>query len=288
MKKEENDMADVQWYPGHMTKALRQMQQDLSIIDLVIELTDARAPLSGRNPDVEKLAKNKMRIVLLNKADLADPARTQAVLNRLSAAGVMAAAIDSRSPAGIKPVRPLVQSAVAAKQAKDQKKGIVFRPVRAMVAGIPNVGKSKFINSFAGKTAAKTGNRPGVTRGKQWIRIDKNVDLLDTPGILWPKFEDQEDGTRVALLGSVRDEVLDKGEMGLWLARYLCRSYPGILSERYGIEETEDPGAEILEEIGCARGCLLKGGQVDYGRASAILIDDFRSGKLGRITLEEL
>lgn len=281
-------MADVQWYPGHMTKALRQMQEDLSIIDLVIELTDARAPLSGRNPDVEKLAKNKMRIVLLNKADLADPERTRAVLDRLSADGVMAAAVDSRSAAGIKAVRPLVQSAVTAKQAKDQKKGIVFRPVRAMVAGIPNVGKSKFINSFAGKTAAKTGNKPGVTRGKQWIRIDKNVDLLDTPGILWPKFEDQEDGIRVALLGSVRDEVLDKGEMGLWLARYLCRSYPGILSERYGIEEAEDPGAEILEAIGRARGCLLKGGQVDYGRASAILIDDFRNGKLGRITLEEI
>ena len=210
-----------QWYPGHMTKAKRQMQEDIKLVDLVIELVDARIPMSSRNPDIDELGKNKARLILLNKADLADDRQLEAWMNFFKEKGYFAVRLDARSKAGMKNVQNVIMDACAEKIERDRKRGIKNRPVRAMVVGIPNVGKSTFINSFAGKACAKTGNKPGVTKGKQWIRLNKGVELLDTPGILWPKFEDQSVGLKLALIGSIKDEILNIDEMSLELIRFL-------------------------------------------------------------------
>ena len=212
-----------QWYPGHMTKARRMMQENIKLIDIVVELVDARVPFSSKNPDIDELAKNKYRLIVLNKAD--------------------------------------------------------------MVVGIPNVGKSTFINSFAGKACAKTGNKPGVTKGKQWIKINKNVELLDTPGILWPKFEDQAVGLRLALIGSIKEEILNTTEMAMEFIGFLKKSYPGVLVERYSVDESKE-NLEILEEIARIRGCLMKGNQTDIDKAGRLLLEDFRSLRLGKLSLE--
>ena len=278
---------DYQWYPGHMTKARRMMQENIGLIDLLIELTDARAPQSGRNPDIDSLAKGKSRIVVLNKADLADPAATKAWRSHFEEKGFYTADIDSRKGSGTRSLKPLIDKACAEKIERNRRKGILNRPVRAMIAGIPNVGKSTFINSFAGKAAAKTGDRPGVTKGKQWIRLNKNVELLDTPGILWPKFDDQEIGMRLALIGSIRDEITDAGELAAWLIRYLGREYPDVIENRYQVAFSEDIEA-VLKGIAQRRGCLKAGGVEDLEKASRLLIDDFRSGRLGGITLEKV
>ena len=276
---------NVQWYPGHMTKAKRQMQEDLKLIDLIIELVDARVPLSSRNPDIDRLGQNKSRLILLNKADLADERQNEAWKEYFQGKGFHVVKVDSRNGAGMKNIQNVIQEACKEKIERDRKRGIKNRPVRAMVAGIPNVGKSTFINSFAGKACAKTGNRPGVTKGKQWIRLNKNVELLDTPGILWPKFEDQEVGIRLAFVGSIKDDILNMEELALKLIDYLKERYTGLLEKRYGISE-EGNAVEILGEIAKARGCLKKGEELDYTKASGLLFDDFRSGKIGRITLE--
>lgn len=293
---------DYQWYPGHMTKARRMMQENIALIDLLIELTDARAPQSGRNPDIDSLAKGKSRIIVLNKADLADSEATDSWRSHFEQEGILTAAVDSRKGSGVRQLKPLIDKACQEKLERNRRRGIVNRPVRAMIAGIPNVGKSTFINSFAGKAVAKTGDKPGVTKGKQWIRLNKNVELLDTPGILWPKFDDRIIGMRLAILGSIRDEITDEGELALWLIRYLTDVYPDALEERYGFEPDmaeavrdagealpdEDSGAArmMLEKIAVRRGCLKAGGVADLAKASKVLIDDFRSGRLGRITLE--
>ena len=276
---------DVQWYPGHMTKARRQMQEDLSLIDLLIELVDARAPLSSRNPDIDELGKNKARLILMNKGDLADERENRNWLSFFQNQGCYAVVLDSRRSGEMKDVQSVIRSACAAKKERDLKRGIKNRPVRAMVAGIPNVGKSTFINTFSGKASTKTGNRPGVTRGKQWIRLNKEVELLDTPGILWPKFEDQTAARRLAVTGAIKDELLQTEELSLWLIDYLQTSYPGFLQERYGVAEEGEP-VSVLEGIAKARGCLKKGEELDYAKAASILLDDYRSGRLGRITLE--
>ncbi|MGN0354082.1 MAG: ribosome biogenesis GTPase YlqF [Muricoprocola sp.] len=276
---------NYQWYPGHMTKAKRMMQEDIKLIDLVIELVDARIPLSSRNPDIDELGKNKSRLILLNKADLADKSANRAWMTYFEGKGYHVLEIDSRSGAGMKSITALVQDACKEKIERDLKRGIKNRPVRAMVVGIPNVGKSTFINSYAGKACAKTGNKPGVTKGKQWIRLNKNVELLDTPGILWPKFEDQAVGMKLAVIGSINDEILNVDELAIELIRFLMKSYPGILSERYHLE-TEESDMQVLEGIAKVRGCLLKGGEYDYSKAASLLLDDFRKGKLGRLTLE--
>ena len=276
---------DVQWYPGHMTKARRQMQEDLSLIDLLIELVDARAPLSSRNPDIDELGKNKARLILMNKGDLADEKENRNWLSFFQTQGYYAVVLDSRRSGDMKEVQNVIRSACAAKKERDLKRGIKNRPVRAMVAGIPNVGKSTFINTFSGKASTKTGNRPGVTRGKQWIRLNKEVELLDTPGILWPKFEDQTAARRLAVTGAIKDELLQTEELSIWLIAYLQASYPGFLQERYAIPEEGEP-VSVLEGIAKARGCLKKGEELDYAKAAAILLDDYRSGRLGRITLE--
>ena len=274
-----------QWYPGHMTKAKRQMQEDLKLIDLIIELVDARVPLSSRNPDIDQLGQNKSRLILLNKADLADERQNEAWKEYFQSKGFYVVKVDSRNGAGMKTIQNVIQEACKEKIERDRRRGIKNRPIRAMVAGIPNVGKSTFINTFAGKACAKTGNKPGVTKGKQWIRLNKNVELLDTPGILWPKFEDQLVGIRLACVGSIKDDILNIEELALWLLEKLKKDYPGFLEKRYGISEEGTP-LETLEAIAKARGCLKRGEELDYVKASGLIFDDFRGGKIGRITLE--
>lgn len=276
---------NFQWYPGHMTRAKRQMQEDMKLIDLVIELVDARIPLSSRNPDIDELGKSKYRLILMNKADLADGRRTDEWNSFFKGRGYYVVNLDARSRAGMKSITDLIMQACSEKIERDRKRGIKNRPVRAMVVGIPNVGKSTFINSYAGRACAKTGNKPGVTKGKQWIRLSKDVELLDTPGILWPKFEDQTVGLRLALVGSIKDELLNTDELAIELIGFLREAYPGILKERYGTEEA-GTDAGLLMQLAKNRGCIGRGGEPDYGKAAALLIDEFRSGRLGRITLE--
>lgn len=278
---------NYQWYPGHMTKAKRMMQEDIKLIDLVIELVDARVPLSSRNPDIDELGKNKSRLILLNKADLADKSANKKWIEFFRNKGYFVLEVDSRSGAGMKAISQTIQESCREKIERDRKRGIKNRPVRAMVVGIPNVGKSTFINSYAGKACAKTGNKPGVTKGKQWIRLNKNVELLDTPGILWPKFEDQLVGMRLAMIGSINDEILNIEELALELIHFLRNSYEGLLEKRYQCDESgEKEDLSVLSEIARVRGCLVKGGALDYSKAASLLLDDFRSGKLGKITLE--
>ena len=277
---------NIQWYPGHMTKAKRAMKEDVKLVDLVIELVDARAPLASRNPDIDSLAAGKGRVILVNKADLASEKANAAWITYFESQGFQVMKIDARAKATLKQLNALIQEACKEKIERDRRRGILNRPVRAMVVGIPNVGKSTFINSFAGKAAAKTGNKPGVTKGNQWIRLNKQVELLDTPGILWPKFEDQRVGLLLAFLGSINDEILEKDELASELADYLRNITPGLLKERYGIEEDGKKPYELLDEIAAARACLTKGGVNDLTKAARLLLDEFRGGKLGRITLE--
>lgn len=276
-----------QWYPGHMTKAKRQMQEDIKLVDLVIELVDARIPMSSRNPDIDELGKNKARLILLNKADLANPQANAAWTRYFEEKGYTVVRMDARNRAQIKPVNNAILEACKEKIERDRRRGIKNRPVRAMVVGIPNVGKSTFINSFAGKACAKTGNKPGVTKGKQWIRLNGSVELLDTPGILWPKFQDQSVGLKLALIGSIKDEILNIEEMSLELIRLLLRDPEDAasLQARYDLAESQDP-LHILEEIGTHRSCIKKGGELDYSKAAALLLDEFRSGIIGHFTLE--
>lgn len=288
---------NFQWYPGHMTKAKRAMQEDIKLINVVIELVDARIPLSSKNPDIDQLAKNKARIILLNKYDLADRNKTEEWKRWYEAKGYFAALVNAKSGAGVKAVHQVIQEACKEKIERDRRKGILNRPVRAMIVGIPNVGKSTFINSFAGKACTKTGNKPGVTKGKQWIRLNKNVELLDTPGILWPKFEDQTVGLHLALIGSIRDEILNKTELALELTKSLETSYPGKLAEFYQIalkengeavwkQDEKEAGVYLLEEIARKRGCIRKGSELDYEKAAALVLDDFKSGRIGAFTIE--
>ena len=276
---------NYQWYPGHMTKAKRMMQENIKLIDLIIELVDARIPLSSRNPDIDELGKGKARIVLLNKSDLADPVYNKQWITYFEEQGASVLEINSKTGSGVKSIQGVVQEACKEKIERDRKRGIVNRPIRAMVVGIPNVGKSTFIKSFAGKACAKTGNKPGVTKGKQRIKLNKNLELLDTPGILWPKFEDQQVGMKLAFIGSMNDEIIIMDELACDLIHTLKELYPKQLSERYEIA-LQDKDVEVLQAIAESRKCYAKGEQLDLDKAAAILVDDFRSGKLGRITLE--
>ena len=276
---------NLQWYPGHMTKAKRQMQEDLKLIDLIIELVDARIPLSSRNPDIDELGKNKARLILLNKSDLADERYNEQWSAYFQKKGFYVVKVNAKSGAGLKSIQGMIQEACKAKIERDRRRGIKNRPIRAMVVGIPNVGKSTFINSYAGKACAKTGNKPGVTKGKQWIRLNKTLELLDTPGILWPKFEDQEVGKRLAFIGSIKDEILNLEELSLELLDYIRTNYPGLLNTRYGIEEEGTP-VSLLEAVADKRKCLIRGQEIDYAKAAGIVMEEFRNGKIGRITLE--
>ena len=274
-----------QWYPGHMTKAKRMMQEDIKLIDLVIELVDARIPMSSRNPDIDELGKNKARLILLNKSDLAEDKQNDAWATYFKEKGYSVVKVNSKKGGGIKSIQGVIQEACKEKIERDRKRGILNRPVRAMVVGIPNVGKSTFINALAGKACAKTGNKPGVTKGKQWIRLNKNVELLDTPGILWPKFEDQTVGLRLAFIGSIKDEILNTEELAAEMIQFMKKYYRGVLAEKYAIIESDDP-YQCLADIAKSRYCLLRGNELDMAKAAILLVDDFRSGRLGRITLE--
>ena len=275
---------NIQWYPGHMTKAKRAMKEDIKLIDLIIEVVDARVPFSSRNPDIDELGQNKARIVLLNKSDLSNEQWNDAWAEWFKSQGCHVIKVNSRSGAGLKQINSVVQEACKEKIERDRRRGILNRPVRAMVVGIPNVGKSTFINSFAGKACTKTGNKPGVTKGNQWIRLNKSLELLDTPGILWPRFENQEVGLHLAFIGSINDEILNKEEMAVELLKFMMENYRQVMEERYQIEG-EDP-YKALEQIARVRSCLAKGGELDVSKAANLFVDDFRSGKLGRVTLE--
>ncbi|MBO5486516.1 MAG: ribosome biogenesis GTPase YlqF [Eubacterium sp.] len=274
-----------QWYPGHMTKAKRAMQEDIKLIDVVIELVDARIPRSSKNPDIDQLAKQKSRVLLLNKSDMADAAVQKEWIRYYEKEGYHVIAVNSKKKNELKQVNALIQEACKEKIERDRKRGILNRPVRAMIVGIPNVGKSTFINSFAGKACAKTGNKPGVTKGKQWIRLNKQVELLDTPGILWPKFEDQTVGQHLAFIGSIKDELIQSVDLALDLIEFLEETYPGTLKEHYEVEEVED-SAEVLRHLAVNRGCIQKGNELNYEKAAFLLLDDFRNARLGRITIE--
>ena len=289
-------MNNYQWYPGHMTKAMRMMQENIGLVDVIIELTDARIPISGRNPDIDKLGQNKSRLVLLNKADLADPEINKAWISYFEGKGIMVMEMNSKEGGKVRQVLDLVNASCREKIERDKKRGIINRPIRAMVAGIPNVGKSTFINRISGKAAAKTGNKPGVTKGKQWIMLGKNLQLLDTPGVLWPKFEDNTVGLNLALIGSMNDENLDKGELAVELIRYLEKCYPQVITEKYQVtdeqklvyenDQYETPESSILLAIAQNRKLIKQGNKPDIDRACMQLLDDFRNGRLGRISLE--
>lgn len=274
-----------QWYPGHMTKAKRAMQEDLKLIDVIVELVDARVPFSSKNPDIDQMANGKSRIILLNKYDLADERVTKQWMTYYEQKGCFVTKVNAKSGAGVKAVQDVIQKACQAKIERDRKRGILNRPIRAMIVGIPNVGKSTFINSFARKACTKTGNKPGVTKGKQWIRLNKNVELLDTPGILWPKFEDQQVGLRLAFIGSIKDELFNIYELSILLLEYLKQNYPGMVASFYQLEGEED-AAELLTRIAERRGCMKTGGVYDVDKAAKCLVDDFRAGKLGAVSLE--
>ena len=274
-----------QWYPGHMTKAKRQMQEDIKLIDLVIELVDARIPLSSRNPDIDELGKNKARLIIMNKSDLSDENQNKEWAAYFKKMGCYVVGLDARTKTGMKTVTNVVMEACKEKIERDRRRGILNRPVRAMVVGIPNVGKSTFINSYAGKACAKTGNKPGVTKGKQWIRLNKQVELLDTPGILWPKFEDQTVGQHLAFIGSIKDELIQSVDLALDLIEFLIPEYPGVLAEHYQVQEGSD-SVEVLKELAENRGCIQKGNELNYDKAAFLLLDDFRNGRLGNLTIE--
>ena len=277
---------EFQWYPGHMSKAKRAMQEDLKLINVIIELVDARVPLSSKNPDIDPMANGKSRIILLNKCDLADSSVTARWKKYYEEKGFFVALVNSKNGKGVKQVNEVIQSACKEKIERDRRRGILNRPIRAMIVGIPNVGKSTFINSFAGKSCTKTGNKPGATKGKQWIRLNKNVELLDTPGILWPKFEDQTVGLRLAFIGSIKDELSNQYELCMLLMQYLGEHYPKAIPDTYQIEPAENE-VELLERVAKRRGCLKAGGEHDLDKAANYVIDDFRNGRLGCISLEQ-
>lgn len=333
---------DYQWYPGHMTKARRMMQENVRLVDLVIEILDARVPMSSRNPDINQLAQGKQRLIIMSKADLADPKMTERFVKQFEKDGASVIALDARTKKANNQIMKSLQKITKEKKERDKKRGIIVRPVRAMICGIPNVGKSTFINSLSGRSSAKTGNKPGVTKGKQWISF-AGLELLDTPGILWPKFEDQQVGVRLALVGSIRDEILDEEELARKLLAFMVQTYPELLQARYGMARPKAGGEsessneftnefinessnesmneslkesaersteefkdellqamelakesgyndrqlhEILVIIAARRNLLRSGGEADPRRAAHLLMDDFRSGRLGAITLD--
>ncbi|MCI9222489.1 MAG: ribosome biogenesis GTPase YlqF [Oscillospiraceae bacterium] len=279
---------NIQWYPGHMTKTRRQMEADLKHVDIVVEIVDARIPISSRNPDIDAICGNKPRIVMLNRADQADPQLTRAWADYFNKTlGIPAAAADSRAGTGVGQMAALARSALKEQIARWKEKGQVGRPIRAMVVGVPNVGKSTFINKAAKRKSAKTGDRPGVTRGKQWVSVDSGLELLDTPGILWPKFEDETTGLHLAFTGAVKDEVTDLEGLACALLELLRDRYPQAVKERYKVAELEGrQGWELLEDCAKNRGMRISGGEVDTERMAKLLLDEFRGSKLGRFTLE--
>ena len=279
---------NIQWYPGHMTKTRRQIEADLKLVDAVCEIVDARIPISSRNPDIDSICANKPRLIVLNRSDLADWEVTKSWMQHFRNQGIAAIATDCKSRRGINEFLPAVRSVLREKIARNAAKGM-NKPLRIMIVGIPNVGKSTFINQSSGRKGAKAENRPGVTRGKQWVTVDSSLLLLDTPGILWPKFEDPEVGMMLAYTGAVKENVIDTEELACHLAERLNRYYPQVLLDRYKVQMPSDtPGYMLLEEAGRKRGFLLARGEINTERMAKVLIDEYRSGKLGTFTLEKV
>ena len=280
------DNMNIQWYPGHMTKTRRQIEADLKLVDAVCEIVDARIPISSRNPDIDSICAAKPRIIILNRMDLADPETTKRWLAYFRSKGMAAVATDCKTKRGISSFQPAVRSVLKEKIERNAAKGM-NKPLRVMIVGIPNVGKSTLINQISGRKGAKAENRPGVTRGKQWVTVEGGLLLLDTPGILWPKFEDPEVGMMLAYTGAVKENVIDTEELACRLMELLWRHYPQTLKDRYGIDEQEAlPGYELLEKAGRKRGYLLARGEIHTERMAKVLLDEYRSGKLGHFTLE--
>ncbi|MCM3130355.1 MULTISPECIES: ribosome biogenesis GTPase YlqF [unclassified Paenibacillus] len=282
----------IQWFPGHMTRARRQIQEKLKLIDVVIELVDARLPLSSRNPMIDEILQNKPRMILLNKSDLADAKVTEEWIKYFKEEGHTALAVDANTGTGVKDIPSTAKILLKEKIDRQIAKGMNPRAIRALIVGIPNVGKSTLINRLAGRNIAATGDRPGVTKGQQWIRVGKEIELLDTPGILWPKFEDQNVGYRLAVTGAIKEEILNVEDIAFFAIKYLAQYYWPAMQERYGLSEapkdSEDPDqiVAIMEEIGRKRGAVMSGGRIDLEKASSLMLRELRGGKLGRFSLE--
>lgn len=291
---------NINWYPGHMAKTKKQIIEDLKLIDVVIELLDARIPIASQNPDLKEIVGNKKKIIVLNKCDLSDEKENQKWVTYFEKNGVKAVLTDANSGYGIQEVTRQIENIMKEDLQKEALKGRIGRPIRVMILGIPNVGKSSFINRVSKKTSAGVGNKPGVTRQKQWIRLQNNIELLDTPGVLWPKFDNEEIALNLSYIGTIKDEILDKTEIAFFLLKFLLQNYKTNLLERYKLQEVElesimenvqNPNEQIMEVlhlIGRKRGAIISGGNVDEEKVSNILLDDFRTGKLGRISLEKV
>ncbi len=279
-------MGNIQWYPGHMKKALREITENIKLIDVVIEILDARIPNASKNPDIDNFARDKSRVIILSKEDMAEAKKTKEWISYFNDKGFHCISVDARNRNSVKRVSNIINEAAKAKRERDRKRGILKRPVRCLICGIPNSGKSTFINSYIGKKSTKTGDKPGVTKGKQWIRLGNDIELLDTPGILWPKFEDETTGEYLAFCGSIRGEILEKEELSVKLLTFLNYNRPDILMEKYNIE-AEDPANQLFS-IAKTRNFLIAGGKPDIKRAAEYVLEEFRSGKLGNITIESV
>lgn len=277
----------IQWYPGHMAKAKREVREKLKLIDVVIEIVDARTPLSSRNPTIEELVGPKPRLVLLNKADLADPELTKQWLRYFESEYSQSLVVDAQKGEGINQIPGKVRELAAPLLEKWSRKGIHPRPLRSLILGIPNVGKSTVINKLHGKKVANIGDKPGITKRQQWIKVGKEMELLDTPGILWPKFEDEQVGYRLALTGAIKEEIFDFQDTIVFFLRFMKDHYPELLKSRYDLKDLPEDVVELFEDIGRRRGCLVSGGVVDYDRVAEIVFRDFRQGKFGPVTLEK-
>lgn len=299
-EKKEFPKTNINWYPGHMVKTKRQIMQDLKLIDVVIELLDARIPISSQNPDIEGMIGNKKKIVVLNKCDLANENENKKWVNYFETQGIKAVLTDANSGKGIQEVIKQIENMMKEEQNANATKGRVGKSIRVLILGIPNVGKSSFINRISKKSTAQVGNKPGVTKQKQWIRVGNSIELLDTPGVLWPKFESQEVGLMLSYTGTIKDEILEKTEIAFYLLKLLIQQYFSLVIERYKLEKEQveeiinkhenldDAILEIMHWIGKKRGAIVSGGQVDEEKVANMILDDFRSGKIGKISLEKV
>ena len=279
-------MAKINWFPGHMRKTQREIKENLKLVDAIIEIRDARIPRSSANPDIDKLCGSKPRLILLNKSDLTEKKVTKWWINELSKDNVMAIEVNCLTGQGLQQIKPAIDNLLKEKHDRMKNKGLVKIITRVMVVGIPNVGKSTFINKMAKNNIAKTGDRPGVTKNKQWIKTKMDIEMMDTPGVLWPKFEDERTALNLAFTGAIKDEIMDIEELAFELIKRLQKHYGDLLKSRYKIEEINEDPLETLNAIARKRGCLVKGGEIDYNRISVILLDEFRGAKIGNISLE--